>query len=166
MPGKVIGTSLNHGYPGTIAMQPDQIVGVGSVKDGEEILFGAPVTQDEGGVIANFSASDTDIAGIAIRQVKSAFDYLDQNGIGRYRAKENISILERGAVTVVCSYGTPKVGSKVYIRTESGTGGTVIGALEATEETGKNVAIPGVVWGGAKDANNVALLIIKERKGV
>lgn len=166
MPGKVIGTSLNHGYPGTIAMQPDQIVGVGSVKDGEEILFGAPVTQDEGGVIANFSASDTDIAGIAVRQVKSAFDYLNQNGIGSYRQKENISILERGAVTVICSYGTPKVGGKVYIRTESGTGGTAIGALEATEETGKNVAIPGVVWGGAKDANNVALLIIKERKGV
>lgn len=166
MPGKVIGTSLNYGFPGTIAMQPDQIVGVGAVKENEEIVFGAPVTQDEEGVIANFTASDTDIAGIAVRQVKSVYDYMNQNGVGTYRAKENISILERGSISVYCAYGTPKVGSKVYIRIASGTGGEKIGALEATAEEGKNVMIPGVVWGSSKDANGVALLVIKERKGV
>lgn len=166
MPGKVIGTSLNHGFPGTIAMQPDQIVGVGAVAEGEEILFGAPVTQGADGAISNVTASDADIAGIAVRQVKSVYDYHNQNGVGSYRAKEAISILERGAITVECAYGTPTIGGTVYMRTASGSGGTAIGALEATEETGKNIALSGVVWGSGKDANNVAMLVIKDRKGV
>lgn len=166
MPGKVIGTSLNHGFPGTIAMQPDQIVGLGAVKTGEEISFGVPVTQGEDGIIANITENDTDIAGIAVRQVKSVYDYSNQNGIGTYREKEPISILERGAIAVICAYGTPKIGSKVYLRIAAGTGGTVIGTLEATEETGKNSLIPDCVWGSGKDSNNVALLVIKTRKGV
>lgn len=166
MPGKVIGTSLNFGFPGTIAMTPDQIVGTGWVKTGEEISFGVPVTQGEDGSISNVTASDTDISGIAVRQVKSVYDYDNQNGIGSYRAKEQISLLERGAISVKCSYGTPKIGSKVYMRIADGTGGTVIGALEATAESTKNVELPDVVWGSGKDANNVATLVIKARKGV
>lgn len=166
MPGKVIGTSLNFGFPGTIAMSAPHIVGSGSVKKDQEIMFGAAVTQGEDGVISNITASDTDIAGIAVRQVKSVFDYHNQNGIGTYRSCEQISIMEQGAISVICGYGAPKIGSNVYMRIAEGVGGVIIGQLEATAETDKNVLLPGMAWGSSKDANNVATLVIKTRKGV
>lgn len=172
MPGSVIGINMDFGYPGQASRHGDEVSRTRPVKAGtENIYFGTPVVQNSDGSVQLFGASNTaeEFAGIAMRKVKSAVVYPYQN-FGYYRPEEPCDILQRGGIMAVCAWGTPNVGSKVYVRTgvTAGTSpdGAKIGDLGAAAETGNTVELTGIVWSSSVDSRNVAELTIKTRQGV
>ena len=140
MPGTVIGVSMNYGYPGSISRHGDEVSRTRPVKAStDEIKFGAPVAQNSDGSIQlfdeNFVAAD--FCGIAMRKVKSATIYPNQN-FGFYSAGEPCDVLERGGIMAVCAWGTPAVGTPVFIRIGTTVGvspdGAAVGDLGAEAE--------------------------------
>lgn len=170
MPGKVIGNSLNHGFAGNFARQPDLIAVTRPNNSTTNIVFGSPVMADgNGGVIpvtADFTADK--FVGIAGSETKSAFDYLDQNKGGEYAPKEAVTVVQRGSISVICAVGTPAVGGDVYIRTVA-DGNKKVGDFEATADVdsttkaAKNVKLTNAQWGGGADVNKVAELVLLTR---
>lgn len=79
-------------------------------------------------------------------------------------------MLQRGGVSALCAWGTPKVNGTVYVRTKvvSGTSpaGAAIGDLGADNEAGNCIELTGVKWSSDADARNVAELTILTRQGV
>lgn len=104
-----------------------------------------------------------------MRKVKSAVLYPTQN-FGFYSAEEPCDVLLRGGVMAVCTWGTPKVGSAVYVRTKvvGGTSptGVKVGDLGAADETGNVIKLTNAKWSSGKDAKNVAEVTILTRQGV
>lgn len=172
MPGTTIGINMTYGYPGQASRQGDEVSRTRPVAAGSsDIPFGAPVIQKDDGSVALFGGTNTaaDFAGIAMRKVKSAKVYPSQD-FGFYVVGEPCDVLQRGGVSAICAWGTPKVGAKVYVRTKvvSGTSpaGAKVGDLGATNETGNCVELTGVKWSSGADARNVAELTIIARQGV
>lgn len=169
MPGKVIGTALNNGYPGTIARNGDEVSRTRSVKIGTaNIKFGDPVIVNTDGTIEKFGAAGTDakFGGIAMRKVKSASTYIPQDAY--YAALEAADILQRGAVTVICNVGTPAIGGKVYVRivANGAVPAGVVGGFEAAADSTNTIELTNVQWGSTKDTNGVAEVVILTRKNV
>lgn len=182
MPGSTIGINMNYGFPGQASRHGDEVSRTRPVKAGtDNIKFGAPVVQNSDGSVQLFGATNvaTDFCGIALRKVKSARVYPYQN-FGYYTPEEPCDILQRGGVSTICAWGTPAVGSPVYVRVgiTEGTSpaGAAIGDLGAAAEvidgeggaddTVNTVELTGVVWSSAPDARGVAELTIKTRQGV
>lgn len=172
MPGSVIGIEMNYGYPGQTSRHGDEISRTRPVKaETEDIYFGDPVIQNGDGSVQRFGADNTDkeFAGIAMRKVKSALFYPDQN-FGFYRAGEPCDVLLRGGIMAVCAWGSPTVGADVFVRTKVVAGasptGAKVGDLGAADETGNAVKLPNAKWSSGKDAKNVAELTILTRQGV
>ena len=170
MPGKVIGTSFNYGYPGTISRGGDEITRSHPVKsDSADINFGDPVLINSDFSVSRFGATGTDatFAGVAVRRVKSASVYPQQD-TGKYAAYEVADIIERGPVTVRCNNGTPSATAKVYVRvTANGSvPAGVVGEFEAASDSTNSLEITNARWGTTKDANGICELIIMGRKGV
>ena len=115
MSGKAIGISMNFGYPGNYARTPDDIVASRLLnEESEAIPFGAAVCIKDDNTYKAVGAATTaaDVAGIALRVVKQAVSYAEQNKT-EYQPGQYMSVLERGAATVVCNVGTPKANGKV-----------------------------------------------------
>ncbi|WP_427112430.1 structural cement protein Gp24 [Megasphaera sueciensis] len=172
MPGSVIGITLPYGYPGQISRHGDEISRTRPVDAASgNIMFGGPVIQNSTGTVTAFGATNvaSDFAGVAMRKVKSAKVYPYQN-YGYYSANEPCDILLRGGVSVKCAWGTPSVGSTVYIRTAvvNGTSpsGAAIGDFGASNESGNCIALTNAKWSSDIDARNVAELTILNRQGV
>lgn len=140
MPGTVIGIQMNYGFPGQASRHGDEVSRTRPVKAGtSDIKFGAPVVQNSDGSVQLFGASNVaaDFAGIAMRKVKSATIYPYQN-FGFYSAEQPCDLLERGGITAICAWGTPAVGTPVYVRVavvdEVSPEGAAIGDLGAAPE--------------------------------
>lgn len=163
MRGQTIGKTMPHGYAGSYSRQPDMVVDTHPLGGEEAIRFGAAVTMGTGGAALPWTEDGTpdQFWGVAVREVKSALDYLNQNE-GVYRPKEAVPVLKRGCVNVICQNGVPAPGGAVYIRTKVSAAkpGAVIGGFEAAEDTGNNVALTNAQWKGTADANGVAELRI------
>ena len=160
MSGKTIGLNLNHGFAGSYARQPDMIINTRPNKDTTDIVFGRAVVKAVGGV-ANATASVTaaDFVGVAAFQVETQLNYLDQNAGGTYVPDAPVSVFQRGRINVLCKLGNPEVYAPVYIATAAdATSGTEIGDFQADATNG--VLLPNCQWGGTKDGNNVAELVI------
>ena len=114
--GQVIGKTMPHGYAGSYSRQADMIVDTHPCEAG--IAFGAPVVLGTTGAVKAWEAASTaaKFVGVAVREVKSAFDYMNQN-VGSYRTGDAVPVLKRGCVNVICQNGTPVAGGKVYVRT-------------------------------------------------
>lgn len=167
MPGTVIGKTLNYGYPGQISRQGDEVSRTRPVKAGTaNINFGAPVVINDDGTCQLMGTGHTaaQFAGVAMRRVKSALLYVEQNR-GYYAAEEACDILERGSVTVECVAGTPKVGGDVYVYTIAASGHSV-GEFAAAGDASNTVKLTNARWGTEKDARNVAELTLITRQGV
>lgn len=140
MRGQVIGKSMPHGYAGSYARQADMVVDTHPSEG--EIAFGAPVVLGTAGAVKPWEAASTaaKFVGVALREVKSATDYMNQNE-GGYHKNEAVPVMKRGCVNVICQNGTPAPGGKVYIRTVENESypKAVIGGFEAAADTGKNV---------------------------
>lgn len=160
MSGKVIGKELNHGFAGSYARQPDLIINTRANVDAASIPFGAPlITATDGVKAADNTATATNFAGIASREVRSQLSYLEQNGAGEYPVKAPVSVFQRGRINVINADKKAALNGAVYLRTiESGT--KKVGDLEAEADTGNNVQLTNCQWGGKADANGVAELVI------
>ena len=169
MPGTTIGKSLNHGFAGSYARQPDMIIQTRPNVDAAPIVFGRPVMQAvKAGVVgvvnitAAFEADN--FLGIAAREVKSALSYSmqGQGDGGVYAPNEPVSVFERGSISVVCSAGTPALGGPVYVRIATAAGKN-IGDIEAVADSTNSIELTNAQWGGSADANGVAELVILTR---
>lgn len=168
MPGRVIGTELPLGYPGTVARSWDNIIMNRLVKeDSANIGYGKPVVLNGDNTYSAFSADNTaaQFGGVAIREVKMATNYYNQNDV-EYLPGQQCDVLERGSIVVKCPKGTPAAGGKVYIRIAANETypGSTVGDFEAEVDGSNTVELAGVVWAtGRIDADKCCELLIKER---
>lgn len=168
MAGTTIGKSLNYGFAGEYARQPDMIISTFPNDDTTNIVFGMPVmysnaTQINGVVNVDASLTADKFVGVAAAAVKSNLSYVDQNEGGAYAPKEATSVFERGSISVLCVVGAPQRGGEVYVRTVA-AGQNIVGQFEATADSGNNILIENAQWGGPKDNRNVAELVLLTRK--
>lgn len=163
MKGQVIGKTMRYGYAGSYARQPDMAVDSEPLGGDREVPFGAPVVMGANGTAVAWAEDSTaeNFWGVAVREVKSSLDFLNQNE-GVYRPGEAIPVMKRGCVNVFCQAGTPAPGGIVYIRTKADQAkpNAVVGGFEAAADAGNNAALTNVRWKGAADANGVAELRI------
>ncbi|WP_371378891.1 hypothetical protein [Sporomusa aerivorans] len=170
MPGKVIGISFNNGYPGTISRLGDEISRTRPLKEGsEDLYFGDPVILNTDGTFQKFGASNTaaQFAGVAMRRIKGATQYLSQSR-AFYTSLEPTDVLERGGVTVNVNVGTPTIGGAIYIRIAANASipAGVVGGFEAAADGTNTIQLTNAKWATLKDANSVAELTILTRQGV
>jgi len=178
MPGKVIGTQMNLGYPGTYARNPDCIIVnriVSSTPSGSDgPNFGDPcVLRSDGTVssVADFIAGSESFTaalfeGVAVREVKTDQTYPPVSNTNKYSPGQPCDVITRGNVSVLCRVGAPTAGGAVYVRTElnSSFPAGVVGGFEAAADSGKTVEVTNCKWAtGLKDANSVTELAILTR---
>ena len=164
MSGKTIGTTMNYGFAGNYARQPDMIIGSFEVsKDSSPVKFGEPVFLNADGTVSTFREGGTEetFVGVASSEIKTTFDYNSMEGV--YLPGQLASVMQRGAISVLCNVGTPAVGGKVYVRTEenSAAAGSVLGGFESEPDDPNTVQIKNCVWRTGKDNNNVAELLLR-----
>jgi len=158
MPGKVYGKSLNYGFAGNFARNPDLISVTRPNNSEADIVFGSAVMADEAGGVLPVDDTFTAalFAGIAGSETKSATDYLTQgNGDGKYKPLEAVTVIQRGCVSVVCKVGTPVIGGTVYVRIVADAP-KAIGDIEATADGANSIALTNAQWNTGADANGVA----------
>lgn len=163
MRGQVIGKTMPHGYAGSYARQPDMVVDTAPLGGTESVAFGAPVIMGTNGTAKAWTGESApgDFWGVAVREVKSAVDYMDQNK-GSYHPGEAVPVMKRGCVNVICQSGTPVPGGTVYVRTKANAAkpNVVIGGFEAAADSENSVALTNAKWRGTADSNGVAELRI------
>ena len=156
-----IGQTMNHGYAGSYARQPDMIANTHPA--GAVVAFGAALQYDANGAVVPMGAGSTaeNFVGVASREVKSALNYLDQD-VGSYAQSEAVPVFMRGAINVKCNVGVPKLGGAVYVRVAANesipTG--VVGGFEAAADGDNTVELTNCQWAGAADVNGIAELRI------
>lgn len=161
MIGQVIGKTMPHGYAGSYARQPDSVIDSHPLTGDANVQFGLAVVRDATNkhavVLPTSTSTAAQILGVAVREVKSATDYLNQD-VGQYVPGEAVPVLKRGCVNVKCQNGTPAPGGTVYVRIaeNSGVSGAVIGGFEATADDTKSVALTNAQWKGEADENGIA----------
>ena len=167
MQGQVIGKTMLHGYAGSYSRQPDMVVNTRPAGGEANIPFGTALTYDSNGkdvVAMGATGAKNSFIGVAVREVKSATDYLNQNA-GAYVPGDAVPVLMRGSVNVKCQRSTPSLGGAVYVRTAVNDSfpGCVIGGFEAEQDEGKTQMLGNCQWGGSADANGIAEMIIMTR---
>lgn len=165
MPGKVIGTSMNVGYPGTQSRQADAII-QNRVADGD-IAFGLAVKLTSANKWKQIAAGDaaTDVAGIAVREVVQANIYNPQSNPD-YLDGTPADVMVRGNCIVKCQKGTPTAGSAVYVRiTADDTHPEyLVGGFEAAADGAKTVQVTNIEWTtGVIDSNLACEVTVKTR---
>ena len=157
MTNQVIGKSMFHGYAGSYSRQPDTIIDTHPA--GGAIAFGAGVVYGSNGVVRTAATGDTAAAfvGVAVREVKSATNYLNQNE-GSYVQYDAVPVIKRGCVNVLCTNGTPALDGDVYLRITANASkpNCPVGGFEAAADSTNSVKLTNVKWKGAADANGVA----------
>jgi hypothetical protein len=154
MSGKTIGASLNHGFAGSYARHPEQIISTRPSGQADDIPFGAPLSKGTDGAAIVFdgaSAVASDFIGVASKEVKSALSYPHQEGV--YAEGEPVSVFQRGSINVLCAGGTPAINDPVYIE----------GSDFTAASSGTTVPLTIAQWGGPKDANGIAELVLLVR---
>lgn len=164
MRGQTIGKTMPHGYAGSYSRQPDSVINTRSA--GAAIAFGIGVAYDSAMNVVPMGTAraKNSFIGVAVREIKSATDYLNQNA-GAYVPGEAVPVMMRGSVNVKCQRSTPSLGGAVYIRTAVNDSyeDCVIGGFEAEADEGKTTLLGNCQWGGPADENGIAELIILTR---
>ena len=156
MRNQIIGKTMSHGYAGSFSRQPDTIIDTHPA--GGAIAFGGAVVYSNGAVVTpGASATAADFVGVAVRETKSATNYLNQNE-GSYAQYDAVPVLKRGCVNVICQNGTPALDGTVYVRVAANASipGAVVGGFEAAADGANSVALTNAKWKGGKDGNGVA----------
>lgn len=160
MSGKTIGLNMNNGFAGSYARQPNMVINTKPNIGATAIPFGAPVMQGTNGVqFPTASLTAANFVGIASRQIQSADSYLNQNGAGEYKQNDAVPVFQQGRINVKVADGTPAMYGDVYVRIVAATG-KAIGDFECAADSSNNVKLDNCQWGGPKDANGVAELVI------
>lgn len=163
MKNQIIGKTLNHGYAGSYSRQPDTIIDTHPAAGA--IAFGAGVVYGTGGAVRTAATGDTAAAfvGVAVREVKSALNYLSQNE-GSYAQYDAVPVIKRGCVNVICQNGTAALDGDVYLRITANASkpNCPVGGFEAAADSTNSVKLTNVKWKGAADVNGVAEIRILE----
>ena len=163
MQNQIIGKTLQHGYAGSYSRQPDTIIDTHPAAGA--IAFGAGVVYGTGGAVRTAATGDTAAAfvGGAVREVKSALNYLNQNA-GSYAQYDAVPVIKRGCVNVICQNGTPALDGDVYLRITANASkpNCPVGGFEAAADSTNTVKLTNVKWKGAADVNGVAEIRILE----
>lgn len=168
--GKTIGKTLNYGYAGTPALQPDYLAITRLNVSNEKILFGDLLIykNDMSGVekvnATNKDLLTTHFAGIAIRQVKQSSEYKNQNEVG-YASNEATGVFQRGIISIACVEGTPKLNGTVYYRYQSNNTDKPVGftAQEDTNTGTETVKVPALVFAGEADLDGIVAVSINSK---
>lgn len=151
-----IGKSMDNGFAGNYAQQPDFVVRTLPVsEDSEPILFGDPIVLDDG-FAKNVDASLTadTFVGVATSAIVSQVSLNDT--AGQYLPGDASAIMTRGIINVtVQGDGEPKLGAPVYVRVANGTGDLRIGGFEAANSSDV-IKLNKVVWMSSKDSSGTA----------
>lgn len=160
MSGKTIGLTMNHGYAGSYARQPDMVVTTKPNVGSAAIPFGTVLMQASGGVkAADANLTAANFVGIAASQIQSSTNYLAQNGAGEYEVNAPVSCFQVGRVNVKVADGTPALYGDVYVRIVA-SGTKAVGDIECAADSTNTVKLTNCQFGGPKDANGVAELVI------
>ena len=160
MSGKTIGLTMNHGYAGSYARQPDMVVTTKPNVGSAAIPFGTVLMQASGGVkAADATLTAANFVGIAASQIQSSTNYLAQNGAGEYEVNAPVSCFQVGRVNVKVADGTPALYGDVYVRIVA-SGTKAVGDIECAADSTNTVKLTNCQFGGPKDANGVAELVI------
>jgi hypothetical protein len=163
--GQAIGKTMPHGYAGSYSRQPDTIIDTHPLSGAVNVPFGGAVVVGTAGAAAPVSGTSTaaQFLGVAVRETKSALDYLNQNE-GAYAPGDAVPVIKRGCVNVKCQNGTPAYDGTVYVRVAANSSlpNAVIGGFEAAADSTNSVALTNAKWKGAADANGVAEIRILE----
>lgn len=160
MSGKTIGKSMNYGFAGSYARQPNMTINTKPNTGNTTIPYGAPVMQNGNGVkFPDATLTAANFVGIASRQIQTASNFFAQNDGGEYQKNDAVPVFQQGRVNVYVADGSPALYGKVYVRTVA-SGTKAVGDFECTSDSGNNVEITNCQWGGQKDANNIAELVI------
>lgn len=162
MIGQVIGKTMPNGYAGSYARQPDMVVDSQALTGEANVTFGLGVTNDTANAaqvtLPGDSTTAAQFLGVAVREVKSATDYLNQNS-GQYVPGDAVPVMKRGCVNVLCQNGTPAPGGAVYWRVKLNAGSypnAVVGGFEAAADSTNSVQLTNCQWKGTADANGIA----------
>lgn len=159
---QVIGKTMTNGYAGSYSRQPDSVIDTHPLV-GENVAFGLGVVLDlsadaEGAVsLPKADSEATTFAGVAVREVKSAVNYLTQEP-GQYTAGDAVPVIKRGCVNVHCQYGTPSYDTQVFLRVAANASipNAVVGGFEAQADGANSIALTNCKWKGTADANGIA----------
>lgn len=172
MPGVVIGRSLNNGFPGQYAAQPDEITSAFPNTGDAAMVFGSAVFGFNGGVAVAGSTGLTPTAanfkGVAKANVKTANAYNPQS-LGGFAQSEPVPVFERGAICVFVSnsaVNAPAIDGPVYIRVAGGTATTPVNGFETIPDAttpANTILLTNATWGSRADSNGVAELVLKTR---
>jgi hypothetical protein len=192
MPGTVIGTSMNNGYPGTFARNGDCVVKSYLVlsTDSAGPAFGAAVVLNQdstGGTISDAAvakaAGHTPVmtqganfafVGFAIREVftllPTSFAAQPQvPAIQAYAPGQPCDVLERGSIVVIVKDPQAagyKAGQSVFLRTvlNGAFPSAKVGDLETAADGGNTVQLTNVYMStGVADANSVVEVTVLNR---
>ena len=156
---QTIGKTMPHGFAGSYSRQPDTIIDTHPLSGSASIPFGLAVVPGTADAVAPVSGSTTaaQFLGIALRETKSAVNYLNQ-GEGAYVPGDAVPVLIRGCANVKCQNGTPVYDGKVYLRIAANASypNAVVGGFEAAADGANSVELTNVLWKGAADANGIA----------
>lgn len=169
---------LGNGFVGQISRNYDWSAHTRKNGSGTVMPYGVPVMWDRTatvdnkvGVVTNISETFTadDFAGITVDRIQSAFTYGNTEEIGgaAYRVSQEVAVLNRGGVLVLCEEGTPYPDAPVYIRTVADTtNGYAVGTLTTENVTGETVLIPTARFNGFKDTLSRVEVVLINRASV
>lgn len=162
--GKVIGKKLDHGFPGSFAIQPDQLIDSHVNAGTTEIAFGVPVKYKEvdgfNGVENLTTVSDT-VVGITVREVKQGDSYFNQ-GQATYKPKDAVAVMKRGnvSVLVVSDISSVKHNGNVYYRVVASSDKPIGFVAASGTDT---VELKNCRFSGTCDAHGVVSVAILEK---
>ena len=165
MPGRVIGTVMNVGWPGTQSRSADAIIQ--NRIAAQDIKFGMAVVLSANNTWSNVTGATVaaDIAGIAVREVVQANTYNPQSNPD-YLATYPCDVMTRGNCIVKCQRGTPAAGAAVYVRIAANVAyqDAVVGGFEAVADGANTIQVPNIEWTtGVIDANGSCEVTVKTR---
>lgn len=193
MPGAVIGTSLNFGFPGTFSRNGDCVITPRQVKstDSAGPKFGAAVVliQDAlngkwsdaavfiaaAGTVVMTQGTNGAFAGFAVREVKTLTSFNTSQPITPllqgYAPGDIADVLERGSISIVLKNPQATVngyvaGGKVYLRIalNGSFPSAAVGDLEVSADGGNTLQLTNVYQqSGLNDANNVSEVTVMSR---
>lgn len=156
MSGKVIGKTLNYGYPGTVSRASDTVILSYPVVDGL-IKFGAPVVFDAAkNAVAPVSADSeaANIIGIAVREVRQPYEDSEEGWY--YKEGDVCNVLVRGTAVVEVGVATGMAArGAVYVKADDGSW---------TSVSESNLAVSNAIFATGKvDGNSIAEITLLER---
>ena len=158
--GQVIGATLDNGYAGMFARQPDSIIDTRFA--GAALGFGIPVKYDASKNVVPFGSGDaaTAFVGITGAEVKTSLTY--GSNVGSYATGEAVPVMKRGRVNVKCNVGTPALNGDVYVRIVANAliPNGVVGEIEASADSTNTIKLTNAKFAGTMDANGIVELEI------